>query len=113
MGYIAVWWPHTVWCYEQGNGNCKGERSHQTNWEEQYPSHTSNEHTTNWHTPQATRAYGESYRNYARHSAREAEAQSSKQAAATYDADGFTHLSDNTGVLLTIGNHFYKQIKGK
>ena len=32
---------------------------------------------------------------------------------ATYDADGFTHLSDNTGVLLTIGNHFYKQIKGK
>ena len=31
----------------------------------------------------------------------------------TYEQDGFTHLSDNKEVLLTIGNHFYKQIKGK
>ena len=32
---------------------------------------------------------------------------------ATYEADGFTHLSDNRQVLVSIGNHFYKQIKGK
>ena len=31
---------------------------------------------------------------------------------ATYEADGFTHLSDNREVLLTIGNHFCKQIAG-
>ncbi|QDZ24916.1 hypothetical protein HOP50_15g74590 [Chloropicon primus] len=31
----------------------------------------------------------------------------------TYEADGFTHLSDNTDVLLSIGNHFYKTIPGR
>ena|ERR1711937_180472 len=30
----------------------------------------------------------------------------------TYEQDGFTHLSDNKEVLITIGNHFYKQIQG-
>merc|ERR1712176_615275 len=31
---------------------------------------------------------------------------------ATYTQDGFTHLSDNYQVLLTIGNHFYTDIVG-
>ena len=32
---------------------------------------------------------------------------------ATYEADGFTHLSDNREVLLTIGNHFCKQVSSQ
>ena len=31
---------------------------------------------------------------------------------ATYDQDGFTHMSDNSDVLISIGNHFYKDIAG-
>ena len=31
---------------------------------------------------------------------------------ATYEQDGFTHLSDTPSVLLSIGNAFYKSIEG-
>ena len=31
---------------------------------------------------------------------------------ATYDQDGFTHMSDDTDLLLEIGNHFYKSHPG-